>query len=288
MTKLDQGLTGKALTLSWPQPDIALATMVREREMNTLSLELLVELDHALSAAVAGGARALIITGQGRAFCAGAHLRYFTEEDSRIGGGTFALRDRYLERIAVLFDRIETLPIPVIAAINGFALGGGCELSLACDFRLMADHAKIGMPEVRIGALAGAGGVQKLHRLVGRGKALEWILLGSHVTAPEALARGMLTSVHAASDLMPAALELAGRFRLLGPRAVAQSKMAVRMCGDADLNTARSIGLEALSMLIGGPEWQEGMAAFMEKRLPRFPPLQAASPDPKAKSTGSG
>ena len=288
MTKLDQGLTGKALTLSWPQPDIALATMVREREMNTLSLELLVELDRALSAAAAGGARALIITGQGRAFCAGAHLRYFTEEDSRIGGGTFALRDRYLELIAVLFDRIETLPIPVIAAINGFALGGGCELSLACDFRLMADHAKIGMPEVRIGALAGAGGVQKLHRLVGRGKALEWILLGSHVTAPEALARGMLTSVHAASDLMPAALELAGRFRLLGPRAVAQSKMAVRMCGDADLNTARSIGLEALSMLIGGPEWQEGMAAFMEKRLPRFPPLQAASPDPKAKSTGSG
>jgi enoyl-CoA hydratase/carnithine racemase len=288
MTKLDQGLTGKALTLSWPQPDIALATMVREREMNTLSLELLVELDHALSAAVAGGARALIITGQGRAFCAGAHLRYFTEEDSRIGGGTFALRDRYLELIAVLFDRIETLPIPVIAAINGFALGGGCELSLACDFRLMADHAKIGVPEVRIGALAGAGGVQKLHRLVGRGKALEWILLGSHVTAPEALARGMLTSVHAASDLMPAALELAGRFRLLGPRAVAQSKMAVRMCGDADLNTARSIGLEALSMLIGGPEWQEGMAAFMEKRPPRFPPLQAASPDAKAKSTASG
>jgi len=288
MTKLDQGLTGNALTLSWPQPDIALATMVRERELNTLSLELLVELDHALNAAVAGGARALIITGQGRAFCAGAHLRYFTEEDSRIGGGTFALRDRYLELIAVLFDRIETLPIPVIAAINGFALGGGCELSLACDFRLMADHAKIGVPEVRIGALAGAGGVQKLHRLVGRGKALEWILLGSHVTAPEALARGMLTSVHAASDLMPAALELAGRFRLLGPRAVAQSKMAVRMCGDADLNTARSIGLEALSMLIGGPEWQEGMAAFMEKRPPRFPPLQAASPDAKAKSTASG
>jgi enoyl-CoA hydratase len=288
MTKIDQGLTGKALALSWPQPDIALATMLREREMNTLSLELLVELDYALSAVVAAGARALIITGQGRAFCAGAHLRYFMEEDSRIGGGTFALRDRYLERIAVLFDRIETLPIPVIAAINGFALGGGCELSLACDFRLMADHAKIGVPEVRIGALAGAGGVQKLHRLVGRGKALEWILLGSHVTAPEALAHGMLTSVHAASDLMPAALELAGRFRLLGPRAVAQSKMAVRMCGDADLNTARCIGLEALSMLIGGPEWQEGMAAFLEKRPPRFPPLQAASPDPKAKSTGSG
>jgi enoyl-CoA hydratase/carnithine racemase len=265
--------SGEALNLTWPQDDIALVTMIREREMNTLSLELLNELDAALTASVAGGARALIITGQGRAFCAGAHLRYFTENDARIGAGSFALRDRYLRPIAAVFDRIETLPIPVIAAINGFALGGGCEMSVACDFRLMADHAKIGVPEVRIGALAGAGGVQKLHRLVGRGKALEWILLGSHVTATEALAHGLVTTIHPADDLMPAAMELAVRFRLLGPRAVAQSKMAVRLCGDADLSTARNIGLEALAMLIDGPEWQEGMNAFMEKREPRFPPL---------------
>ena len=265
--------TGKAVTLSWPEPDIALATMIREREMNTLSLELLEELDVALTAGVAGGARALIITGQGRAFCAGAHLRYFTSEDARIGSGSFALRDRYLQPIASLFDRIETLPIPVIAAINGFALGGGCEMSLACDFRLMADNTKIGVPEVRIGALAGAGGVQKLHRLVGRGKAMEWVLLGSHVTAQEALTHGLLTSVHAAEELMPAAMELARRFRSLGARAVAQSKMAVRMCSDADLSNARNIGLEALAMLIGGAEWQEGMTAFMEKRPPNFSPV---------------
>src|SRR5581483_10989497 len=206
-------------------------------------------------------------------FCAGAHLRYFTEADPRVGTGRFALRENYLNKIAVVFDRIEALPIPVIAAINGFALGGGCEMSLACDFRLMADHTKIGVPETRIGALAGAGGVQKLHRLVGRGKALEWILLGSHVGATEALAHGLLTSVHAAADLMPAALELARRFRLLGAHAVAQSKMAVRLCGDADLTTARSVGLEALSMLIDEPEWREGMSAFMEKRAPRFQPL---------------
>jgi enoyl-CoA hydratase/carnithine racemase len=267
---------GQALTLTWPQPDIAIVTMIREREMNTLSLELLNELDEALTASVAAGARALIITGQGRAFCAGAHLRYFTADDPRIGAGSFDLRDRYLQPIASLFDRIETLPIPVIAAINGFALGGGCEMSLACDFRLMADNTKIGVPEVRIGALAGAGGVQKLHRLVGRGKAQEWILLGSHITAPEALAHGLVTAVHPAADLMTAAMELAGRFRLLGSRAVAQSKMAVRMCGDTDLGTARNIGLEALAMLIGGPEWQEGMAAFMEKRDPRFRPLSGS------------
>jgi len=265
--------SGKALTLTWPQADIALVTMTRERELNTLSLELISELDAALTASVAGGARALIITGQGRAFCAGAHLHYFTQGDPRIGEGSFALRDRYLHPVAAVFDRIETLPIPVIAAINGFALGGGCEMSIACDFRLIADHARIGVPEVRIGALAGAGAVQKMHRLVGRGKALEWILLGSHVTAAEALAHGLVTAIHPAADLMPAAIELATRFRLLGPRAVAQSKMAVRLCGDADLATARNIGLEALAMLIDGPEWREGMAAFMEKRAPRFPPL---------------
>lgn len=272
-TDTPRASSGQAVSLAWPEPDIALATMIREREMNTLSLELLDELDAALGASVAQGARALIITGQGRAFCAGAHLRYFTQADPRIGAGSFALRDNYLRRIAELFDRIETLPIPVIAAINGFALGGGCEMSLACDLRVMADHTKIGVPETRIGALAGAGGVQKLHRLVGRGKALEWVLLGSHVGAQEALQHGLVTSVHAAPDLMAAALELAIRFRTLGPRAVAQSKAAVRLCGDSDLTTARTIGLEALAMLIDGPEWQEGMAAFMEKRPPRFPRL---------------
>lgn len=264
---------GQAVSLSWPEPDVALATMTREREMNTLSLELLDELDAALIATVRGGARALIVTGQGRAFCAGAHLRYFTQPDPRIGTGAFALRDNYLRRIAELFDRIETLPIPVIAAINGFALGGGCEMSLACDLRIMADNTKIGVPETRIGALAGAGGVQKLHRLVGRGKALEWVMLGSHVSAQEALHHGLVTSVAAPADLLAVAMELAVRFRTLGARAVAQSKAAVRLCGDSDLTTARQIGLEALAMLIDGPEWREGMDAFMEKRPPRFPPL---------------
>jgi enoyl-CoA hydratase/carnithine racemase len=162
----------------------------------------------------------------------------------------------------------------VIAAINGFALGGGCELSLACDMRVMATTTKIGVPETRIGALAGAGGVQKLHRFVGRGKALEWVMLGSHVSAEEALQHGLVTSTHAPADLLAAAMELAARFRTLGPRAVAQSKMAVRLCGDTDLTTARNVGLETLAMLIDGPEWQEGMAAFMEKRPPRYRPLR--------------
>jgi enoyl-CoA hydratase/carnithine racemase len=265
--------SGEAVALTWPEHDIALATMIRGSQMNTLSLELIDELGRALDEVGAAEARAFVVTGSGRAFCAGAHLDYFTGVDPRIGASRFDLRDRYLALIASLFDRFEAAPIPVIAAINSYALGGGCELSLACDFRLMADETKIGLPEVRIGALAGAGGVQKLHRLVGRGKALEWILLGSHVTAGEALAHGLVTSIHSAGDLMPAAMTLARRFRLLGPRAVAQSKAAIHMCGDADLRNARRIGLEALAMLIGEEEWREGMAAFMEKRPPRFSPL---------------
>src|SRR5260221_7789440 len=111
--------SGEALMLTWPQRDVALVTMLREREMNTLTLELLNELDEALTASVAGGARALIITGQGRAFCAGAHLRYFTESDPRIGSGSFSLRGRPLQRVTPVFHRLATLPIPVIARING-------------------------------------------------------------------------------------------------------------------------------------------------------------------------
>jgi enoyl-CoA hydratase/carnithine racemase len=267
---------GAAVALRWPEPDIALATMIRDRGMNTLSLELVAELGRALDEAVSGGARALIVTGSGRAFCTGAHLDYFFSPDPRIGGGAFDLRDRYLTPIAELFDRFESAPTPTIAAINGYALGGGCEMSLACDFRLMTKGAKIGLPEVRIGALAGAGGVQKLHRFVGRGKALEWILLGAHVEAEEALAHGLVTSLHEAHDLMPAAMELARRFRALGPRAVAQSKAAVSACGDADARTARRLGLESLAMLIGEAEWREGIAAFMEKRPPAFAPLSIA------------
>jgi enoyl-CoA hydratase/carnithine racemase len=268
--------TGEAVTLRWPEQGVALAAMIREREMNSLSLELISEMGRALDDVLAAGARALIVTGAGRAFCAGAHLRYFASADPRIGDGAFELRDCYLSRIADLFDRMEAAPLPVIAAINGYALGGGCEMSLACDFRLMARDAKIGLPEVRIGALAGAGGVQKLHRLVGRGKAMEWILLGAHVGAEEALAHGLVGAVHAADDLIPAALDLARRFRTLGPRAVAQSKAALLACGDADSRTARGIGLEALALLIGGAEWREGVSAFMEKRPPAFPSMARA------------
>ncbi len=272
----------EAVALEWPEPGIAVATMIREREMNSLSLGLISQLGAALDEVAARRARVLIVTGQGRAFCCGAHLPYFTDPGSPIGATPLEVRDNYLAPIAALFDRIEAASFPVVAAVNGFALGGGCELALACDFRLIADTGRIGLPETHLGATPGAGGVQKLHRLVGRGKAMEWILLGTHVEPPEALAHGLVTSVHPEHELRGAALALARRLATLSPLALMQAKLAVNTCGDMDLRSARRFGLETLATLVGSADWQEGMRAFVEKRSPRF--ASRASP---ASGTGT-
>jgi enoyl-CoA hydratase/carnithine racemase len=263
-------VAGDAVTLSWPEDRIAHVRMTRGAAMNTLTIALIAELGAVLAACVRHRARAMILTGSGRAFCCGAHLTYFTDADPPIGRAPMQVRDNYLAPIAELFDRFETMPFPIIAAINGYALGGGGEMALSCDLRLMADTARIGLPETRIGAIPGAGGVQKLHRLVGRGKALEWILLSRHVEAPEALHHGFATSVHPAAELDAAALTLARSILGLSPDAIAQAKAAIHVSGDTDLATARRYGLETLTTLIGGPDWLEGMAAFREKRPPNY------------------
>ncbi len=267
---MPDGFKGKALSLTWPSARVALATMIRAREMNTLTLELLDELGLALDIAARDGARALILTGSGRAFCCGAHLDYFTDPDSPIGRTGFDVRDRYLARIAAVFDRFEAMAFPVVAAINGWALGGGCEMAISADFRLMAQGAKIGVPEVRLGAIPGAGGVQKLARHVGRGTAIDWTLTGRHVTAEEAERRGLLTAISPPDSLLADALALAERLAALSPRAVAQAKAAIYAGEDLDRASSTRFGLEALALLVGSPDWREGMQAFQDKREPDF------------------
>lgn len=261
--------TGVALRLEWVERAIAQITLTRPAQMNTLSLEFLSEFDHALDLIDAEGTRALIVTGQDRAFCCGAHLRYFAGPEASIFQ-PLESRDPYFARIAVLFDRLEELAFPTIAAVNGFALGGGCELALSCDFRVLAQTAKIGLPETKIGAIAGAGGVQKLLRYVGRGKALDWIMRGTHLDADTADRWGLCSAVVPGDALLQTALDLALELRKLGPRAVAQSKRSIYVSEDADLRTARRFGIEALSILVGGEEWKEGMGAFSQKRAPTF------------------
>lgn len=265
-----KGFRGKAVKLDWPAKGVALATLTRAAEMNTLTLALLSELGRALDIAQAANARAFIITGSGRAFCCGAHLDYFTDPKSPIGTSQTDIRDNYLLKIALLFDRFEAMRFPVIAAINGFALGGGCEMAISADFRLMAKTARIGVPEVKLGAAPGAGGVQKLLHYVGRSKALEWILLGTHITAEEAERRGLLYAVTEPADLLPAALALAEKIKTLSPMAIAQAKAAVHVSESVDSKSARRFGLESLALLVGSADWQEGMAAFHAKRAPKF------------------
>jgi len=263
-------MRGEAVMLEWPEHGVALATMTRANAMNTLSLELIDELGEVVASTRQVRARALIITGAGRAFCGGAHLKYFEDPASPIGTTPEDIRDKYLWRIASLFDGLEELPFPTIAAINGYALGGGFEMALSCDFRIMSKSARVGLPEVVLGATPGAGGVQKLHRFVGRGKSLEWILLGKHLTAAEIEPYGLLYAAVEPDAVLQTALGLAQALKALSPNAIAQAKTSIYIADDADSRSARRAGLEALTALVGGRDWKEGMAAFAEKRKPRF------------------
>jgi enoyl-CoA hydratase/carnithine racemase len=264
------GYSGNTMCLEWPRPHVALVTFTRPQERNAMSLEMVDELRAVIAHVTSQRPAALVLTGQGRAFCAGADLKMIASPDAEFFTDAMAFRDKFLAPLALLLDQLEELPFPVIAAINGFALGGGCELALSCDLRLMAPGAELGMPEVSLGATCGAGGVQKMIRHVGRSKALEWILLGSRISAEQAEDAGLLVSVVEAERLVEAALDLAQRFTGMGPRAVAQSKVSVYMAEDADLRSARRFGVEALTALASTDEWHEGVRAFVEKRKPRF------------------
>lgn len=261
-----------AARLTQPEPGIWLFEMLRGDAMNTLTQALLDALGEAIDRCLRENARALVITGSGRAFCCGAHLRYFAGAQASLRD-PLAARDGYLARIAGTFDRLEECPFPTIAAVNGYALGGGCELALSCDLRVLSSDARIGLPETRLGAVAGAGGVQKLIRHVGRSKALEWILLARQVDADTADRHGLAAAVVEPERVVPVALALAREAKALGRRALAQSKAVIYASEDADLRTARRYGVDALSLLVGGDEWNEGMAAFVEKRPPRFEDL---------------
>lgn len=265
-----EGFEAGALRFEWRRKRVAVATFTRAEELNSLSLELVAELRQALDAARLGRASALILTGEGRAFCAGAHLKLFLQEEAPIGTTAAQWRDNYIAPIAALFDSFEEMPYPVIAAVNGYALGGGAEMAISADFRLMSKTAKLGFPETRLGATPGAGGVQKLVRFVGRTRALQWTILGEHLDARELQEAGMLYAVTEPDALLSEAVALAEKIAELSPSAVAQAKRSVYVSEDADLRTARRFGVEALAGLMGTEEWLEGVNAFLEKRPPRF------------------
>lgn len=228
---------------------------------NALSPDMVDALRRAWDAAVDGGARALVVaSANARLFCAGADIKAFTAMDDATGRA-------YVAGTHELLRAFERSAIVTIAAVNGLALGGGCELAMACDLRVAAESARFGQPEIKLGIIPGFGGTQRLARLVGRAKALELNLVGDPIRAQEARALGLANRVVADDELLPAALALAETLAAQAPLAVAAIK---RVSGHEDLDAGIADEREAFADVFATADAREGIAAFLEKRAPEF------------------
>lgn len=253
------------ILLEQPESGIWQLTINRPRAFNALNSATLEELGQAIDQIAADeSARALIITGAGeKSFVAGADISQMRDM-SVLQAQAFAdLGQRTLRRL-------ESLKIPVIAAVNGFCLGGGCELALACDWIIASENAVFGQPEVNLGVIPGFGGSQRLPRQIGPGRAMELILSGRQVKADEALAWGLANHVYPLSDLLDQALEMARLIAGKGPVAVGLAKEAVRHGTDLDQDNGCLLERELFAMCFATEDQGEGMGAFLEKRKAAF------------------
>jgi enoyl-CoA hydratase len=240
---------------------VALVTLQRPEALNALSFDLLDALVSALRALDADpAARAVVITGSGsRAFAAGADIRELATQtsDSLISGDRFSA-----------WDAIAAIGLPLIAAVRGFALGGGCELAMACDMIVAAEDASFGQPEILLGVMPGAGGTQRLTRAIGKARAMELILTGRPMTAQEAEAHGLVTRVVPTPATVDAALELAARIATMPPLAVRAAKAAILDAQERSLSDGLARERMSFFRLFDTDDQTEGMAAFTEKRPP--------------------
>jgi enoyl-CoA hydratase/carnithine racemase len=244
---------------------VAIIQLDRPQKKNSLNLQMRQELARLLhELADKATVRAVVLTGGEEIFCAGADIAEI--EGSQSAESAY----KHAREFQILFDQLESLPQPVVAAVSGYALGGGCELALACDFRIASETARFGLPEIKIGAFPGGGGTQRLARLIGVAKAKEMILLGEPVTAQEALAAGMVNKIVAKEQLSKETWELAGRLAALPRLALQASKMLINKSQELNLTS----GLELEARTFGGiahtHDLGEGTKAFMEKRKPNF------------------
>jgi len=207
--------------------------------------------------------KVIILTGEGKAFVAGADISEMVDFGPE-GGAEFSKKGQ------AAFDKIENTPKPVIAAINGFALGGGCEIAMACDIRIAVEGAKLGQPEVNLGVIPGFAGTQRLPRLVGKGKAKELIFTGNMVTAEEAEQIGLVNQVLTAEELMNTAKEMAKTIASKGPAAVRAAKLAINEGVNYELSKGLEIENRAFAKLFETEDQKEGMKAFLEKRKPEW------------------
>ena len=248
--------------LERPEHGIAVVRLNRPEVRNALNLavrELLAEHFRALGNDET--TRCIILTGGEKVFAGGADIRDMVDRTP------IEIMARHTER---LWEPIASCPKPVIAAVNGYALGGGCELAMLADIIVAGEGASFGQPEVRVGIMPGAGGTQRLTRAVGKFRAMRMLLTGEPVTAKEALAMGLVSEVVPDAEVFPAAMRIAKTVASMPPLAVLQIKQAVLAGQDASLETAVMLERKAFQLLFATQDQKEGMRAFLEKRTPEF------------------
>jgi enoyl-CoA hydratase len=265
---------GTPLDPAEPLPGVALVTLNRPRALNALSLALLLRLAETVEALDADPAcRAIVITGAGaRAFAAGADVAELAPQTTESLAASPGFRG---------WDRVAAVATPTIAAVRGFALGGGAELAMACDMVVAAEDATFGQPEIRLGIIPGAGGTQRLARAVGKARAMELVLTGRRIPAVEAERLGIVTRVVPSSETLAAALDLAAAIAAAPPDAVRAAVAAVRAAFEQPLADGLATERRLFGALFGTPDQEEGMQAFLERREPRWgTPEGAVAPAP--------
>ncbi|MFQ5996777.1 MAG: enoyl-CoA hydratase/isomerase family protein [Dehalococcoidales bacterium] len=245
---------------------LAIITFNRPEVRNALNYRAIDEaLEAAGDAEADDSVKVLILTGAGdKAFVAGADIEELRERNTMTELGERSARRR------VLASRLETMSKPTIAAINGFAVGSGLELAMACDLRIASDNAKFGQPEINLGIMPGNGGTQRLPRLVGKGRAMEMILTGELIDAHEAYHIGLVNRVVPQTELMSNVRELANKLAAKSPLAIKLVKNAIHVGLDMNLNDGIQYESRLFAIVCGSQDKQEGVAAFLEKRPPRF------------------
>ena len=239
---------------------VGFITISREKALNALNSTVLTELGQVLDQVDQDTIRCLILTGAGeKSFVAGADI-------GEMSSLTKAEGEAFGKKGNDVFRRLETFPIPVIAAVNGFALGGGCEIAMSCDIRICSDNAVFGQPEVGLGITPGFGGTQRLARLVGAGMAKQMIYTGRNIKADEALRIGLVNAVYPAAELMEAAEKMAAGIAKNAPIAVRNAKKAINDGLDVDMDTALVVEEKMFGACFETADQVEGMTAFMEKR----------------------
>ena len=243
--------------------EFVVLTLNRPEALNALSFSLIGDLGRALDEAAASGGRALLITGAGtKAFCAGADV-------SELKGRSLTEQKRGVEVGQATFAKLERLPMPSVAIINGFAFGGGLELALACTFRLATPNAKLGLPEIKLGLIPGYGGTQRLPRVVGQARALEMILTGKAIDAQTALAWGLISRL-VDGDALAHGMAFAREFTGFSLPVLGFAREAVTRALDASLHDGCKIEADLSTLAFRTHDAEEGVSAFLDKRKPKF------------------